>query len=443
MMKSNKLITIGIVLGLAVLVMALGVGFSSLEAPRSATLSTVREAWVDDDDPACGGNQPCFSTIQAAVDALTDVLGKIHIRSGTYRENVILNKLVQIIGAGRDLVRIEPRDPKKPTIFVLSYVEAREIGIYGRDQGDTGIEVAGSRGVIRIQQSRIMNSGILLHASSNERGNIIQNEINNTSVQIEGSVFFAQNVLSHSRLLVTFSDTSLARIRSSIIGNTFVASDISLRGRPIQNDFVTIAYNRFVGDYYNIGIFLGDEASAFIEGNQISGYGVGIQTNSKSQAIIRLNSLMNNRVGFQSGLGFYVNGGVAEWMKRGWSPRFELTRNQIVNNIVGLLLVEGQGQIMRNQIAHNGLSDDFWTYELWKGKRGGLFLSPWVKVELSHNYFLNNTYGAAYTSNPLEAECQRAPLDGGEIKGSENEFRNNEFADLCPADYPWPPGFRK
>ncbi|WP_205006295.1 hypothetical protein, partial [Escherichia coli] len=30
-----------------------------------------------------------------------------------------------------------------------------------------------------------------------------------------------------------------------------------------------------------------------------------------------------------------------------------------------------------------------------------------------------------------------------EITGSGNIFRNNGKGDLCPPDYPWPPGFRK
>lgn len=83
-MKSNQLIIV-IVLGLIALVTALGAGFSSLEVPRIA-LDTVREAWVDDDDPNCGGNQPCFSSIQAAIEALTeDRDNKVHIRPGTLK----------------------------------------------------------------------------------------------------------------------------------------------------------------------------------------------------------------------------------------------------------------------------------------------------------------------------------------------------------------------
>lgn len=442
-MKSNQLIIV-IVLGLIALVTALGAGFSSLEVPRIA-LDTVREAWVDDDDPNCGGNQPCFSSIQAAIEALTeDRDNKVHIRPGTYKENVVINRGVQLIGAGRDLVRIAPHDSQKPIVLVrVGSVDIEGVGIYG---GATGIEVLTS-GIVRVQQNLITSNssyGILSLNSGSVDLRVYENKIENTNIAIKNGVFRG-NILFRSILLATLHEDLLTGPQPLVIaGNAFVSSGILLRGRLLREDgFVVIGYNNFVGDYDNVAIGLGDEASAVIEGNHISGYSVGIQTNYSSQAVIQLNSLVNNRVGFQSGFGFYVDGGRAEWMKMGWNPKFKLIRNQILNNVVGLLLVEGQGQIVRNQIAHNGLSVDYLGLELWEGKKGGLFLSPWAKVELDHNYFLNNTYGVTYTSNPLEAECQRAPLDGGEIKGSENEFRDNEVADLCPPDYPWPPGFRK
>jgi len=58
-----------------------------------------------DDDPGCGGDSPCYSTIQAAVAAASSG-DTIYVAAGTYTEQVTLTpgKDLTITGAGRDLV---------------------------------------------------------------------------------------------------------------------------------------------------------------------------------------------------------------------------------------------------------------------------------------------------------------------------------------------------
>jgi parallel beta-helix repeat protein len=53
---------------------------------------------VDDDDPTCGGNSPCYSTIQAAINAAGDG-DTISVNPGTYDEALTLTKPITLSGA--------------------------------------------------------------------------------------------------------------------------------------------------------------------------------------------------------------------------------------------------------------------------------------------------------------------------------------------------------
>jgi ATP phosphoribosyltransferase len=130
-MKLNK---IGL-LGLLMIGIGLDMGFVGLTGSKTLVSST---AWVDDDDPTCGGNSPCFRTIQAAVDAVddSDVRGGfVYILPGRYRENVVIKRVVSLIGVGN--VYLEALDPKRPTILVSNGLESLPIEMI------TGLEIFG------------------------------------------------------------------------------------------------------------------------------------------------------------------------------------------------------------------------------------------------------------------------------------------------------------
>jgi|GEM_PF-2666763 len=69
-------------------------------------------------DGTCGGNSPCYTTIQAAVDA-ADPGDTIHVAAGTYTEDVN-------IPAGKDYLRLVGHS-KDDTI-----IEATNIGIFAK-----------------------------------------------------------------------------------------------------------------------------------------------------------------------------------------------------------------------------------------------------------------------------------------------------------------------
>jgi len=94
------------------------------------------------------------------------------------------------------------------------------------------------------------------------------------------------------------------------------------------------------------------------------------------------------------------------------------------------------GHISDNEIAQNGV---------------GVYLAAWKEgswIEISENRFVQNQQYAVVVQDPacpyvLNFVPKEIPSRPIQILGSANEFRENTKGDLCPPDYPWPPGFRK
>jgi len=58
--------------------------------------------YVDDDDPACGGKAPCYSTIQGAIDDASSG-DTIIVAAGVYGESLVVGKSVTLLGARADI----------------------------------------------------------------------------------------------------------------------------------------------------------------------------------------------------------------------------------------------------------------------------------------------------------------------------------------------------
>src|SRR6185436_15087732 len=76
--------------------------------------------FVDDDDPTCGSVLPCFSRIQAAIDA-AHAGDTVRVRPGTYQENVSIRKDLDLSSTGGPgSTIIDGADGGASTILVYS-----------------------------------------------------------------------------------------------------------------------------------------------------------------------------------------------------------------------------------------------------------------------------------------------------------------------------------
>jgi hypothetical protein len=435
-MKLNKigllsLLTIGI---------GLGIGFVGDTGSKTLVSST---AWVDDDDPTCGGNSPCFRTIQAAVDAVddSDVRGGfVYILPGRYRENVVIKRVVSLIGVGN--VYLEALDPKRPTILVSNGLESRPIEmitgleIFG---GRTGIELVDAR-VKMIARNRIRgypsfysplltDAGIWIERAVMAEGyGIFGNEISDAASGIflkQGAVVesIRDNIIQHTGWGIGLQDDAKV---FSIRTNTFQNNQTHIR--MTGNGLAYILSNQMLLAEHGGIIVEAERASLTIENNFIANsniVGIYLACQPDSTDIL---SRVDSKCPGQQG------------------PRFEIVRNQITGGRYGIIVVTGQGKIVRNWILGNGfISEDI---SLLRGAGLLLGLGQKMEVEISHNWIVNNRVGAAYSlfAAANARECQffeEIPPFEGKLTGRDNKIEDNELRDLCPPDYPWPPGFRK
>jgi hypothetical protein len=73
----------------------------------------------------------------------------------------------------------------------------------------------------------------------------------------------------------------------------------------------------------------------------------------------------------------------------------------------------------------------------------GVMLGGKTNAAFDNNRIHDNTIGIVLQLSPCIPNPHPEIRFDGVITGSGNQFATNSKGDLCPADYPWPPGFRK
>jgi len=149
-------------------------------------------SYVDDDfnSSTIGWQYDHFDVIQGGIDAVAEN-GTVYVFNGTYYENVIVNKTIDLIGEDRNGTIIDGGGSKDVVHVTAGQVNISGFKIVGSgsDWGDAGIELISSNNTI---SNNIVifnwNHGIRLDSSSNNTitGNIA-NSNNNHGISLYSS----------------------------------------------------------------------------------------------------------------------------------------------------------------------------------------------------------------------------------------------------------------
>lgn len=211
-----------------------------------------------------------------------------------------------------------------------------------------------------------------------------------------------------------------------------------------------------------------EEQSVVIEESEIVNGGIGAALHRGGILTIRQTTIR----GLPSGLAVSLKGEAKIVVERSaligflWDPA-SLTSYGTLSSIAGVLIRgEKGGGVARVLLRNNKILawpmgvaitsigfEEGWTQvraELTENEiarnrvAGGVYLVGDPVVELNRNVIYENGYGVQLFLPPCVAiRSGDIVAFRGVVLGRANEIRDNAKGDLCPVDYPWPPGFRK
>jgi len=409
-----------------------------------------------------------YPTIQAAVNAVPEG-ATILIAPGTYEESITITKGLTMEGSGIGKTILQP-----PALSSISGQLPRENPVLTVQAPERAITLHVRKLTVRSNPRNIqqgITSDIGLKAQPD------------TSLVFEDSAWVS--------LLGVVQATSLQRLE---IYNSLFQNNFLIFGRTNQSpEPVVISKITIIKDNYfdkNLGGIL-------LQGKQFIAYNNAILCNLQQGSGISLTlTVEDGRSEVIGNLVSLCSGGIALFqtvkqasvvVKNNWllanrhnlelstftasraQLHISIEKNLIIGGNVGVMIEIGpiKGgviQLLQNHIAWQGKrylentlpsSSTFWGNGIILGTslRQEELKEP-LKIEISENRIEGNeSWGLALNLLPgwgdQPDQCNvRAPgeeqvFTDPEITGSGNEFRNNLKGDLCPPDYPWPPGFRK
>jgi nitrous oxidase accessory protein NosD len=424
-----------------------------------------------------------FPTIQAAIDAAQEG-DTILIAPGVYREHLVIPKSVTLQGSSPaetilegESSEFEPFWEEEPRLseqgpFFVSSIQG--ITPYQRKVAPPAIVIQAQK--VQIRSLQIRPQGWQAALEQLEGIPSLPNPLRAGVVIERGAEAFIEHVIiRHAHYGVVVRRGASLTLRHSILHNwriglqiwgTATVEDSSIHNEDIyeyessekailveQSGRAFLYRNRIsifhvspyqisahrLGDFNDGGIsFYGKEIT--VEGNQIVGdlnYGIYI---SEGQASIRDN-LIIHRGG--SGLdirsakatveGNIVIGMMPHGVGIQINPRAQATvrHNKISQNSIGIEVVGATAQLVENEVYAN--KNGIQLTHHWQGDG---------QVELVRNKVSQNEECGIAAHRYVEGK-KVYEMFTGELTGEGNEVQGNLQADLCPPDYPWPPGFKK
>ncbi|MCK4454951.1 MAG: right-handed parallel beta-helix repeat-containing protein [Thermoplasmata archaeon] len=279
---------------LVTLIVLAGISFTSLPAPTESVMA--RTLYVG------GGALGNYSTIQSAIDDAGNG-DTVYVHAGTYRENVVINKTISLVGHHRETTTIDATDSGYGI-----HVTADWVNITGFTVTNTSWHYQENAGIHldTIHDCWIADNNLSSHnhhgisvASSNNitiTGNILSHSEKGVSVWVSRDVLIESNRFSENKdsIVASFSNDI------TIAGNAFVSQEHNAlhldrsHGNRIVNNNATNGWSAFD---------LSEADNNTISGNTLSDYLIaGIVIRYSRNNTVSGNSIFSN--GWQ---GIYVS----------------------------------------------------------------------------------------------------------------------------------------
>jgi hypothetical protein len=402
-----------------------------------------------------------FPSIQAAVDAAPEG-ATILIGPGTYVENITITKSLTLEGSGivdGTILHAPLPPPENPVLTVQApervvTLRVRRLTVTRPNttawtKASIGILVLTKASLVLEQTAwvelvAVISAGPLEHLEA--RDSLFQENFRFVSKEDELAIQEAvlernrfpkgANIVLYGRRLIAYDNTVICVPELSLLYPTGISFHLAEGGQAqITRNVVALCQNGIV---VTQGV---TKASAVIQDNQLLTNNRNIYLVSAARYLEevypRLDWSVEGNVIVSGGIGIHANirGGI------------EGGQVQLKNNWIAWQRKQGI-------IAPSGIESLFGNGILLDTSLRRKELKEPLKIEISENRIENDeAWGLALNLFPgwdghpdecnVYAPGEEQVFIDPEISGSGNEFRNNVKGDLCPADYPWPPGFRK
>jgi len=305
-----------------------------------------------------------FPTIQAAIDAVAEG-STVLIGPGTYKETIKITKSLRLVGAGRERVKIHPRDDDPLPL----YYGTASITVEAKEEEPIEVYLAGFS-LERLETGELRD-GI--------------------------SLGLAQAIVQ---------DVSISGYYNGLVG-----------GRNVILSRVSFYRNA-------IGVIWSN--SLTVHNSLFDDNGVGINSFLAENLEVRQSLFVRNGIAIA----------IFDWRSSG---ERELMGNVMKGNKVGLYLALGPTSDIQEELKaanQSELGPSPITMSDNKIVGNGDY-----GIALAHSGCLNEEPFVFYPFSLISFFAKQKVLVA--FWERNNTIRNNGKGDLCPPDYPWPPGFRK
>ncbi len=395
----NKLWKKGLILGIIVMLF----GVSVIPSTGSVIILNYEQpdnVYVDDDfnESTPGWGYDHFDNIQDGVDAVNES-GTIYVYNGTYYENIILNKTIDLIGENRDYTIIDGGGSGNVVNVSVDWVNISGFTIQNSGSvylKDVAIDLRSNNNTIMGNNISNNEGGIFLEDSHNN--NIVDNILssnNGDGVHSDGS---SGNNISYNIIISSIIDDGIDLSNSNYnnINGNYIRSNHE-EGIYMNSSNNNIISNNNIS-YNDEGIRIeGSNNNTFLENTIYSNNWISIYCIKSNNNNINYNNISNNGAGvsldYSDGntiLGNNITLNAAEGISLWWSS----CKNTIDGNTITLNNAEGIDLYFssnNNTITNNSIT---------LNKEEGIDLNESSNHNIIyHNNLLNNTVNAADECN--------------------------------------------